>query len=100
MTGCLRLAAAATAAGLALALSGCPADGEDDRTPEPVPTAADTGPVRPTDPSTDLPAYTGPPSGGPSTAGPVTRVRAAVDLTAATPGSFARVVSAVAGPDG
>jgi hypothetical protein len=100
MTGWRRLAAAGAAAGLALALSGCPADEEDDRTPEPAPSAVDTGPVRPTDPSTDLPAYTGPPSGGPSTAGPVTRVRAAVDLTPATPGTFARVVSAVAGPDG
>ncbi len=99
MTAWRRPAAAGAAVGLVLALSGCPV-GEPDRTPEPVPSAADTGPVRPTDPSTDLPAYTGPPAGGPSTAGPVTRVRAAVDLTPATPGTFARVVSAVAAPDG
>jgi hypothetical protein len=100
MTGWRRLAAAGVAGGLVLALSGCPVGDDDDRTPEPAPSAVDTGPVRPTDPSTDLPAYTGPPAGGPSTAGPVTRVRAAVDLTSATPGTFARVVSAVAAPDG
>src|SRR5829696_8717202 len=100
MTGWRRLAAAGTAGGLVLALSGCPFEDDDDRTPEPAPSVVDTGPVRPTDPSTDLPAYTGPPAGGPSTTGPVSRVRAAVDLTPATPGTFARVVSAVAGPDG
>ena len=99
MTWWRRLAAAGIAGGLVLTLSGCPV-GEYDRTPEPVPSAADGGRVRPTDASTDLPAYTGPPAGGPSSAGPVSRVRAAVDLTPATPGTFARVVSAVAGPDG
>jgi hypothetical protein len=99
MTPWRRLAAAGIAGGLVLTMSGCPA-GDDDRTPEATPSAADVGPARPTDPSTDLPAYTGPPAGGPPSAGPVARVRAAVDLTPATPGIFARVVAAVAGPDG
>lgn len=80
-------------------MSGCPA-GDADRPPEATPSAVDVGPARPTDASTDLPAYTGPPAGGPASAGPVTRVRAAVDLTPATPGTFARVMSGVAGPDG
>src|SRR5215212_4184707 len=98
MTWWRRLATAGVAGGLVLTLSGCPV-GDYDRTPEALPSAADAGPVRPTDASTDLPAYTGPPAGGPSSAGPVSRVRAAVDLTPATPGTFAVVVSAVAGPD-
>ena len=99
MTRWRRAAAVLAAAGLVLALSGCPV-GQEDRAPEPTPTAADPGPVRPTDPSTDLPGYPGPPTGGPPSAGPATQVRAAIDLTAATPGTFARVVSAVAVPDG
>jgi len=99
MTRWRRLAAAGVAGGLVLALSGCPV-GEDEPTPEATPSAGDVGPARPTDASTDLPAYTGPPADGPASAGPLTRVRAAVDLTPATPGSFARVVSAVEAPDG
>jgi hypothetical protein len=87
------------ACALALALSGCPA-GADDPGPAPTTPVSDVGPVRPTDPSTDLPAYPGPPAGGPSSTGPLTTVRSAVDLTAATPGVFARVVAAVATPDG
>ena len=99
MTRWRRTATALTAGCLVLALSGCP-DGDDERTPEPTPSAADLGPARPTDPSTDLPAYPGPPAGGPPSTGPLTTVRAAIDLTTATPGVFARVVAAVATPDG
>ncbi|MGY1804386.1 hypothetical protein ACI78T_14000 [Blastococcus sp. SYSU D00922] len=97
MTRWRRPAAAVLAGGLLLALAGCPV-GDPDRSPEP--SAADLGPARPTDPSTDLPPYTGPPADGPPSAGPLARVRAAVDLTSATPGTFARVVAAVAAPDG
>jgi hypothetical protein len=57
-------------------------------------------PGRPTNASTDLPAYAGPPADAPLSAGPLTRLRAAVDLTPATPGVFARAVAAVAAPDG
>src|SRR5919107_4049627 len=99
MTRWRRLAAAAVVGGLVLTVSGCPV-GDDDRTPEPTLSGVDVGPARPTDPSTDLPAYTGPPAGGPASTGPVTQVRAAVDLTPATPGTFARVVAAVAAPAG
>jgi hypothetical protein len=95
MTG-RRLAAAALAGCVLLAVSGCPADGE----PAPEPTAAPPRPALPTTASTDLPAYGGPPADAPASAGPLTRVSAAVDLTPATPGLFARVVSAVATPDG
>ncbi|WP_324273483.1 hypothetical protein [Blastococcus brunescens] len=99
MTRWRRAAIAVVAGGLVLAVSGCPA-GDRDRSPGPTPSAVDVGPARPTDPSTDLPAYAGPPAGGPPSVGPPTRVRAAVDLTPATPGTFARVVSAAAAPDG
>ena len=99
MTRWRRPAAALAVGGLVLVLSGCPV-GEDERTPEPTPSAVDLGPARPTDPSTDLPAYPGPPAGGPTSAGPLTTVRAAIDLTPATPGVFARVVSAVPASDG
>ncbi len=99
MTRWRRPAAAVLACGLVLTTSGCPA-GDGDPPPDPTPSAVDVGPARPTDASTDLPAYTGPPAGGPASAGPVTRVQAAVDLTPATPGTFARVMSAVAAPDG
>jgi hypothetical protein len=100
MTG-RRLAAATLAGCVLLTLSGCPADGE----PAPGPTlpsgsAAPPRPALPTNASTDLPAYGGPPGDAPASAGPLTRVRAAVDLTPATPGVFARLMSAVATPDG
>ena len=82
---------------LLASLSGCPAS--DDRDPA-LPTAGQALPGRPTNASTDLPAYTGPPADAPSSAGPLTVLRAAVDLTPATPGVFARLVAAVATPDG
>ena len=100
MTGRRRLVPAAIAGCLLLTLAGCPS-GE---VPDPEPTAATSAgqalPGRPTDASTDLPAYAGPPAGAPPSAGPLTRVLAAVDLTPATPGVFARLVAAVAAPDG
>ena len=95
-----RWGAASIAGFLLLTLTGCPS-GE---VPDPEPTAATSGgqglPGRPTDASTDLPAYSGPPADAPPSAGPLTRVLAAVDLTPATPGVFARLVAAVASPDG
>lgn len=97
MTG-RRRGAVLLALGLLMALSGCPADGEPP--PEPSATSAAPRPALPTNASTDLPPYGGPPGNGPASAGPLTRVRAAVDLTPATPGVFARLVSAVATPDG
>jgi hypothetical protein len=100
MTGRRRLGAASLAGFLLLTPAGC-TWGE---VPDPVPTAAPSAgqalPGRPTDASTDLPAYAGPPADVPPSAGPLTRVRAAVDLTPATPGVFARLVAAVAAPDG
>jgi hypothetical protein len=97
MTG-RRLAVAALAGCVLLAVSGCPADGEP--VPEPSASAGPPRPALPTTASTDLPAYGGPPADAAASAGPLTRVSAAVDLTPATPGLFARVVSAVATPDG
>ena len=96
MTG-RRSAAVALAGLLVLALSGCPVEGAE--LPRPSATA-ETRPDLPTDATTDLPPYGGPPGDAPAGDGPVTRVRATVDLTAATPGRFARLVSAVATPDG
>ncbi|TQN42184.1 hypothetical protein FHU33_1578 [Blastococcus colisei] len=92
-----RAAAVALAGFLVLTLSGCPVDGAE--LPRPSATA-EPRPDLPTDATTDLPAYGGPPAGALPSAGPLTRVRATVDLTAATPGRFARLVSAVATPDG
>src|SRR4051794_32114250 len=98
MTGRRRLAAAAVTGCLLALLSGCRAAEPD---PEAGPTASGQPlPGRPPTATTDLPAYTGPPAGAPPTAGPLTRVRGAVDLTPATPGVFAREVAAVATPDG
>jgi hypothetical protein len=99
MTG-RRLAAATLAGCVLLALSGCPADGEPAPEPTPSGSAAPPRPALSTNASTDLPAYGDPPGDAPASAGPLTRVRAAVDLTPATPGVFARLISAVATPDG
>ena len=99
MTGRWRLGPAALAAGCLLALSGCPA--AESTTPSPPRAVGDQAlPGRPTNASTDLPAYAGPPADAPPSTGPLTRLRGAVDLTPATPGVFARVVGAVAAPDG
>lgn len=93
-----RLGTAAVAACLLATLSGCPV-GEE----RPVEESSLPGlptPSRETDASTGLPEYTGPPAGLPRSAGPLSRVVAAVDLTAAAPGIFSRVEAAVAMPDG
>jgi hypothetical protein len=95
MSGLRRLGALAVAAGV---LAGCTS--EPDRTPEPTEMTAAPLPGRPTNASIDLPPYEGPPDGLPASLGPLTRLRGAVDLTAATPGVFARVAGAVATPDG
>src|SRR5918993_906617 len=96
MTG-RRLVAATVAAAL---LAGC-TSGKDS---PPEPTATQTSPQplpgRPTDASTDRPAYEGPPDDAPASLGPLTNLRGVVDLTAATPGVFARAAAAVATPDG
>jgi hypothetical protein len=78
-------------------LSGCPV-GEEHPVDSPLPGLP--APSRETDASTGLPQYTGPPADAPPSAGPLTRVVAAVDLTAAAPGVFSRVDAAVAGRDG
>jgi len=99
VTGRWRLGPAAITGCLLLTLTGCPAS-EDAPDPTVPPSTGQALPGRPTDASTDLPAYAGPPPGAPPSAGPLTRLRAAVDLTPATPGVFARAVAAVAAPDG
>src|SRR4051794_2469407 len=86
---------------LLAALAGCPLTDEDarpDRSDAPV--SSPPGPALPTRATTDLPAYAGPRPDAPTTVGPVTAVRTAVDLTPATPGVFAVAESAVATPDG
>src|SRR3954468_379228 len=96
-----RTALVSVGACLLTALAGCPLTDEHarpDRSDAPV--SSPPGPALPTRATTDLPAYAGPPPDGPVTAGPVTAVRAAVDLTPATPGVFAVAESAVATPDG
>ena len=100
-----RCAALALAAGLVLTAGGCPADGERTavRSAEGSPAPTATGephPARPTDASTGLPAYTGPPAGAPPSTGPPTSLRAAVDLSPASPGIFPRAEAVVAVPGG
>jgi hypothetical protein len=99
MSGRRRLAAVGVAAVVLMTTAGCPASERGPREPSEA-TDGQALPGRPTDATTDLPAYEGPPPGGPPSAGPLTSLRAAIDLTAATPGVFARAVSAVATPDG
>src|SRR4051794_14876912 len=97
MTGRRRLVVAALTGCLLALLTGCPAPADPDATPSSSPAPL---PARPTRPSAELPAYTGPPAGAPPSAGPLTRVVGSVDLTPATPGVFAREEAAVATPDG
>src|SRR4051794_16350249 len=87
MTG-PRLAAIALAGVLLATLTGCPAT-PDRAAPEPTNDSAPTPrPALDTDATTDLPAYAGPPAGAPASAGPLTTLRATVDLTPATPTVF------------
>jgi hypothetical protein len=86
---------------LVTALSGCTPFGEQRPQPTaPPPPSGDALPALPTNASIGLPAYQGAPSGGPSSLGPLTRVRARVDLTPATPGVFARTVAVTPAADG
>jgi hypothetical protein len=93
---------AALALGSCLVLTGCPSP--TDPSPEESSTApqstADALPGLPTGASTGLPGYEGPPEDAPPSAGPLLTLRAAVDLTAATPRVFARAQEAVGAPDG
>jgi hypothetical protein len=85
-----------------LVLTGCPAPTDpapENRSTAP-PSTADALPGLPTGASTGLPAYAGPPAGAPPSAGPLLTLRAAVDLTSATPRVFARAQAAVGAPDG
>jgi hypothetical protein len=95
-----RAGAVLVAAGM-LAAAGCTTG--PDRAPEPTPSPLPSHsalPGRPTDASTGLPAYTGPPADAPPSSGPLTTLRAAVDLSPATDGAFWRADTAVAAPDG
>lgn len=88
-------------AGCALAtLAGCPAPEPPSVDRPPASSAAVPLPARETGASIGLPAYQGPPPEGPRSSGPVTRLRAAVDLTPAASGIFSRVRFAAAAPDG
>jgi hypothetical protein len=96
-----RLVMAALTGCLLMAVTGCPAPQE--RSAEetrPAPSAVDTLPGRPTDASTDLPSYTGPPADAPPSDGPLTTLTAAVDLSAAAPEAGAVAAYAVGTPDG
>jgi hypothetical protein len=92
------------AAGLALVLCFLPGCTGGGRLPQP---SADSSPAsssesglpgRPAPPP--LPVYAGPPDGGPPTLGPLTTLRAAVDLTPTILGYFSRAEVAVPAPDG
>ena len=91
------------AAGLVLvlgALAGCTGGDQAPLSADPTP-AESSGPELPGRPTTPAPRiYDGPPAGGPPSAGPLTTLRAAVDLTPAIPGFFSRAETAVPAPDG
>jgi hypothetical protein len=101
MTG--RRLAGVALAGLVLAtLTGCPAT-EHRAEPEPMRASASGSAEQPapaTRASTDRPAYGGPPAGVPASAGPLSSLRTAVDLTPATPTVFSVPEAAAATPDG
>src|SRR4051812_15421414 len=99
MTG--RRLAGVALAGLVLAtLTGCPAT-KHRAEPEPTHASApEPAPAPATRASTDRPAYGGPPAGAPVSAGPLSSLRAAVDLTPATPTVFSVPEAAAATPDG
>ena len=69
MTGRWRLGPAAIAAGLLLTLTGCPAGEVRDPEPTAAPSDDQSLPGRPTNASTDLPAYAGPPADAPPSVG-------------------------------
>jgi hypothetical protein len=80
-----------------LLLTSCPAAAPSADAP-PTSSSAEPLPGRPTAPL--QPVYAGPPPGAPPSAGPLTSLRAAVDLTPAIPGYFSRAEAAVAARDG
>ena len=80
-----------------LLLTGCPASPPAAEAPA-IPSSAPVLSGRPTGPP--LPVYAGPPADAPPSAGPLTSVRGAVDLTPAIPGFFSRAEAAVPAPDG
>src|SRR3954469_2841351 len=101
MTG-RRLAGVALVGGPLVPRTGSPAP-EPRPDPEPTHTSASGSAEEPapaTRASTDRPAYAGPPAGAPASAGPLTSLRAAVDLTPATPTVFSAPEAASATPDG
>lgn len=97
-----RALAVAALAGTLLTTAGCPAgrDRSADPTPPPSTAAPSALPGRPTDASTGLPAYAGPPADAPASAGPVSAVRGAVDLTPGAQAYYSRAEAAVAAPGG
>src|SRR3954454_20225681 len=99
MTG-PRLAAIALAGVLLATLTGCPATPDRAATEPTNDSATAPRPALDTDATTDLPAYAGPPAGAPASAGPLTTLRATVDLTPATPTVFSVPGAAAATPDG
>ncbi|MGY1601599.1 hypothetical protein [Geodermatophilus sp. SYSU D00815] len=95
-----RGARVALAGALLVALTGCPAPPERAEPPlEPTAPTPAPQPALETEATTDLPAYAGPPAGAAS-AGPLTTLRAAVDLTPATPAVFSVPEAAAATADG
>ena len=96
-----RLVIAAVTGCLLLSVTGCPAP--EDRSAErttPPPSAANELPGRPTDVTTDLPSYGGPPADAPPSSGPLTTLTAALDLSPAAPEPTAPAQYAVGAPDG
>ena len=96
-----RLVIAAVTGCLLLSVTGCPSpeDRSAERTTAP-PSAADALPGRPTDITTDLPSYGGPPADAPPSSGPLTTLTAAVDLSPAAAEPTAPAQYAVGAPDG
>ena len=98
------LALTAVAGCLLALLAGCPVTGDrtapEHTTGAPQPSTSQPTPALPTRASVDRPAYAGPPADAPPTTGPIRTLRAAVDLSPATPGIFCIAGAAVAAPDG
>jgi len=83
--------------GLLVLLTGCPSSPPSADAP-PISSSTEQLPGPPAAPPP--PVYAGPPTDAPASAGPLTSLRAAVDLTPAIPGYFSRAEAAVAAPDG
>jgi hypothetical protein len=101
------VAVVAVTAGVLTTLSGCRVGMERPAEPAAASTSGRDGelpgsalPGRETDATTGLFEYDGPPEDAPPSAGPLSRVQATVDLTAAAPRTFSSVDYAAAAPDG